>query len=92
MNGGEASLVTQEKDPCFSENALSMKCLQTNDYDYSKCQKYFANYKECKTFWMNVRLQRKRLGINPSLPPLVDRIAMKKIFADTGKVPSTPDG
>ena len=47
--------MNEEKDPCFKENKASLKCLNDNDYDYSKCNAFFANYKECKTFWMQVK-------------------------------------
>lgn len=86
-NNLAATKVSQDKDPCYAENAKSMNCLSKNDYNYTKCGREFDNYKECKTFWMYVRLGRKRNGINPNLPPPDQREDFKKEYAKTGKIP-----
>ena len=41
---------------------LCLKCLDQNNIDKSKCQIYFDNFKNCKTFWMDVKFARRRLG------------------------------
>lgn len=38
-----------------------------------------------------VRLARRRNGIEPYLPPAADRDAMKLKYAQTGEIPLTPD-
>ena len=30
-----------------------MKCLSDNNYDYSKCQQFFDDFKKCKTDWVS---------------------------------------
>jgi hypothetical protein len=37
-----------------------------------------------------VRLARRRSGIEPYLPPESDRVAMKLKYAKTGEIPLTP--
>src|SRR5262245_23702611 len=41
-------------DPCGPANQASMKCLDRNHYDKSKCQEAFDAYKECKRMWVGV--------------------------------------
>jgi len=86
-DGGKVSI---EKDPCTMESKESMKCLDDNNYDRKKCEKYFDNYKACKKFWWSVGLARSRSGVSPSLPPLHERDAIKKHYIKTGKIVGTP--
>jgi len=85
----KACQVTHDKDPCWRERDFSMTCLDKNNYDRSACQAQFENYKQCKTFWMNVRLSRSRNGITPHLPDEEERILIKKKYKETGEIPST---
>jgi cytochrome c oxidase assembly protein subunit 23 len=39
-------------DPCGPASENSMKCLDRNNYDKSKCQKAFDAYRECKRMWV----------------------------------------
>jgi len=39
-------------DPCAHASQASMKCLDKNNYDRSKCQEAFDAYKECKRQWV----------------------------------------
>jgi cytochrome c oxidase assembly protein subunit 23 len=39
-------------DPCGPASEASMKCLDRNNYDKSKCQAAFTAYKECKRIWV----------------------------------------
>jgi hypothetical protein len=39
-------------DPCRPASQASMKCLDRNNYDKSKCQEAFDAYKECKRIWV----------------------------------------
>jgi len=35
------------------EQELSFKCLNKNNFDRDKCEVYFANYNNCKEFWVS---------------------------------------
>ena len=87
---GAACRVTDQKDPCAQERANSMKCLEKNNYDHSACEKQFANYKSCKTFWMNVRRGRAYNRIYPHLPDMDERIRIKKKYMDAGMQGEVP--
>ena len=69
-----------------------MRCLENNGYDKTKCGAAFDNYNVCKKFWNDVRLNRRRAGIEPYIPVPEDRPAMMSKYAETGKIPTTPDG
>ncbi|SAM84208.1 related to COX23-protein with function in mitochondrial copper homeostasis [Ustilago bromivora] len=51
-------------DPCAHAAKLSMKCLDDNAYDRSKCGDIFNQYRECKKAWINQRRQ-DRLNNRP---------------------------
>lgn len=36
------------------EQDLSYNCLHKNNFDREKCELYFANYQNCKEFWVNI--------------------------------------
>ncbi|KAL5728411.1 hypothetical protein ACHQM5_001501 [Ranunculus cassubicifolius] len=44
--------------PCFPQYTASLKCLEENRSDKSKCQEYFDVYKECKAKERLARLER----------------------------------
>lgn len=39
--------------PCVPERKRSMQCLSDNNYDYSKCQQFFDDFKKCKKDWVS---------------------------------------
>ncbi|XP_051129224.1 cytochrome c oxidase-assembly factor COX23, mitochondrial [Andrographis paniculata] len=45
---------------CFSAYSDSLKCLESNTTDKSKCQEYFDVYKECRKKEREARLERNR--------------------------------
>ncbi|GAK66267.1 cytochrome c oxidase-assembly factor cox23 [Moesziomyces antarcticus] len=51
-------------DPCAHAAKLSMKCLDDNAYDRSKCADAFNQYRECKKAWINQR-RTDRLNNRP---------------------------
>jgi cytochrome c oxidase assembly protein subunit 23 len=53
---------TEFYDPCAIASEMSLKCLQRNDYDRSKCMEYFSAYRECKKAWMEKRREDRRSG------------------------------
>lgn len=71
-----------EKNPCVKEHEMSFKCLEDNSYDRNSCGEYFENYKRCKDFWGNLRLERRRAGIVPNLPPPEEREQIKAEYLD----------
>jgi len=37
----------------LQERQRSMQCLSDNNYDYSKCQQFFSDFKKCKKEWVS---------------------------------------
>ncbi|XP_068202473.1 coiled-coil-helix-coiled-coil-helix domain-containing protein 7 isoform X2 [Palaemon carinicauda] len=71
-----------EKNPCIKEHTMSLKCLEDNDYDRNKCGWHFENYKKCQDFWSEIRVQRRRAGIKPNLPPVEERDEIKREYLE----------
>jgi cytochrome c oxidase assembly protein subunit 23 len=40
-------------DPCGVASQASMRCLDRNNYDRSKCKEAFNAYRECKRMWVH---------------------------------------
>ncbi|XP_063604447.1 coiled-coil-helix-coiled-coil-helix domain-containing protein 7-like [Penaeus indicus] len=72
----------EEKNPCIKEHEQSYKCLDENNYNRDICAGYFENYKKCKEFWSNLRVERRRQGIEPNLPPPEERERIKKEYLE----------
>ncbi|KAI8150367.1 hypothetical protein BJV82DRAFT_586919 [Fennellomyces sp. T-0311] len=53
---------TKYMNPCAVEEKQSMKCLDKNNYDKSKCDYFFHQYKECKKRWLEERRKLRRAG------------------------------
>ncbi|KAH0954901.1 hypothetical protein HN011_011146 [Eciton burchellii] len=66
-----------ELNPCYKEQLLSLKCLDSNQNQHNKCEVYFMNYKNCKEFWSAIEIERRSKGIKPYLPPLNERTKIK---------------
>ncbi|XP_076756815.1 coiled-coil-helix-coiled-coil-helix domain-containing protein 7 [Xylocopa sonorina] len=64
-------------NPCLKEQGLSQNCLDTNQYDYDKCESYFENYRTCKKFWGMIMSHRRKEGITPYLPLPEEREKIK---------------
>ncbi|XP_025415468.1 coiled-coil-helix-coiled-coil-helix domain-containing protein 7 [Sipha flava] len=69
-----------DSNPCLQEQKISLKCLQEHFGDKTKCDPQIENYKDCKTFWYNICKERKANNIKPVLPPLEERIKIKKEY------------
>ncbi|XP_026282333.1 coiled-coil-helix-coiled-coil-helix domain-containing protein 7 [Frankliniella occidentalis] len=78
---------TPENFPCHKERNQSMMCLHDNNYDYSKCQMAFDNFKFCKQFWELVSKKRKAANIVPNLPEAEEREIIMDHFKKTGTLP-----
>ncbi|KAK4299167.1 hypothetical protein Pmani_028544 [Petrolisthes manimaculis] len=70
--------MVDEKNPCLKEQNQSFHCLTENNYNRNACAGYFENYKRCKDFWNEVRVTRRREGIQPNLPPAEEREQIKR--------------
>uniref|UniRef100_A0A1A9ZWF7 Coiled-coil-helix-coiled-coil-helix domain-containing protein 7 n=1 Tax=Glossina pallidipes TaxID=7398 RepID=A0A1A9ZWF7_GLOPL len=68
----------ERDNPCLKEQELSYKCLSKHNYEREPCEIYFANYKNCKEFWGRVKSERRAKGIEPYLPPVEERAAIKE--------------
>lgn len=66
-----------ESNPCLQEQRLSLKCLQDNFGNKSKCEPQIENYKDCKTFWYNICRERRLNNIKPHMPSIQERIKIK---------------
>ncbi|EDV97267.1 coiled-coil-helix-coiled-coil-helix domain-containing protein 7 [Drosophila grimshawi] len=73
----------ERDNPCLREQELSFNCLNKNNFDRDICEVYFANYNNCKEFWNKVRSDRRAKGIEPYLPPIEERAAIKADYMKT---------
>ncbi|CAJ0754472.1 14741_t:CDS:2 [Entrophospora sp. SA101] len=55
-------LPSQFMEFCQKESTASLKCLDVNNYDRTKCQEYFSMYRECKKRWLEERKVLRREG------------------------------
>ncbi|KAG5677134.1 hypothetical protein PVAND_006916 [Polypedilum vanderplanki] len=70
-------------NPCENEQNLSYKCLSDNDYKKDKCEVFFANYTNCMKFWTGIKVERRRKGIKPHMPPPEEREILKAEYMKT---------
>nr|DBA24284.1 TPA: hypothetical protein GDO54_011961 [Pyxicephalus adspersus] len=68
----------------FKESDASRNCLNVNNYQKEMCSRYFAKYKECRKFWHNIMLSRRRDGVSPAMPTAEER---KQILASFRSMP-----
>ncbi|KAK5849737.1 hypothetical protein PBY51_014046 [Eleginops maclovinus] len=66
----------QDSNPCIDESDASQKCLSLNSYDKSLCYDYFVRYKNCRKYWQNILVQRRREGVKPDMPTAAERQEM----------------
>ncbi|GAA5956256.1 hypothetical protein JCM8115_001669 [Rhodotorula mucilaginosa] len=55
---------TKFADPCALAREESMKCLDKNAYDKSKCTRFFEAYRDCKKDWLSQRREDRRAGLD----------------------------
>uniref|UniRef100_A0A8C0UZ32 Coiled-coil-helix-coiled-coil-helix domain-containing protein 7 n=1 Tax=Cyanistes caeruleus TaxID=156563 RepID=A0A8C0UZ32_CYACU len=70
-------------NPCIAETDATTKCMNDNNYNKDLCTDYFLKYKNCRKFWHEIMMQRKRSGVKPEMPPAEER---KKILDSMGKL------
>jgi len=71
--------------PCSKERKMVMKCLNDSGYDRPKCEIYFENYRNCKSFWNKISWERWWKGVTPSMPPPEERDAIQEQYEQEGK-------
>ncbi|KAI1243395.1 Coiled-coil-helix-coiled-coil-helix domain-containing protein 7, partial [Lamprotornis superbus] len=49
-------------NPCVAETDATTKCMNDNNYNKDMCTDYFLKYKNCRKFWHEIMMQRKRSG------------------------------
>ncbi|XP_005993481.1 coiled-coil-helix-coiled-coil-helix domain-containing protein 7 [Latimeria chalumnae] len=84
MSRNVQKLRDQDINPCIAETDASRRCLDENNYDKAMCSLYFLKYKNCRKFWHNVMMQRRRDGVTPNMPTVEER---KNILEAMGTVP-----
>ncbi|XP_062235371.1 coiled-coil-helix-coiled-coil-helix domain-containing protein 7 [Platichthys flesus] len=72
----EKKVRNQDINPCIEQSDASRKCLDVNNYDKSKCSAYFKTYKDCRKYWHNVMVDRRRNGVKPEMPSAAERLEM----------------
>ncbi|KAJ8277654.1 hypothetical protein GJAV_G00078130 [Gymnothorax javanicus] len=60
-------------NPCIEESDGSRKCLDANNYNKDMCLAYFHRYKNCRKFWHEIMLSRRRGGVKPEMPTADER-------------------
>ncbi|XP_066575994.1 coiled-coil-helix-coiled-coil-helix domain-containing protein 7 [Amia ocellicauda] len=73
MSSKARKLRDQDINPCLEETDGSRKCLDANNYDKAMCSSYFQRYKNCRSFWHKIMIQRRRDGIKPEMPVAEER-------------------
>ncbi|XP_057680519.1 coiled-coil-helix-coiled-coil-helix domain-containing protein 7 [Corythoichthys intestinalis] len=63
----------QDINPCIEESDASQKCLDAYNYDKNMCTADFQRYKNCRKYWHNIMLNRRREGIKPVMPTATER-------------------
>ncbi|XP_061730489.1 coiled-coil-helix-coiled-coil-helix domain-containing protein 7 isoform X2 [Nerophis ophidion] len=73
MDRNSSKIRNQDLNPCIQESDASQKCLDTYNYDKSMCSAYFQSYKDCRKYWHNIMVQRRREGVKPDMPTAAER-------------------
>ncbi|KAM0746054.1 hypothetical protein T439DRAFT_360633 [Meredithblackwellia eburnea MCA 4105] len=56
--------ISKFADPCETARKESMKCLDDNSYQKSKCTDFFQAYRDCKKDWLDQRRADRRAGMD----------------------------
>ncbi|KPP73054.1 coiled-coil-helix-coiled-coil-helix domain-containing protein 7-like [Scleropages formosus] len=84
MSKNVARLRNQDSNPCIEESDGSRRCLDANNYNRDMCSTYFMRYKNCRKFWHNIMVQRRRDGVKPDMPTYEER---QRILEAMGEKP-----
>ncbi|KAM9839546.1 coiled-coil-helix-coiled-coil-helix domain-containing protein 7 isoform 1-T2 [Aulostomus maculatus] len=72
----DKNLRKQDINPCLDESTASQKCSETYSQDKTMCLTYFQRYKNCRKYWHNIMVQRRRDGVKPHMPTADERQEM----------------
>lgn len=61
-------------DPCKEAGKASLRCMERNNQDCTKCQYFFRAFKECKQDWMEYRRNLKSTETRARLEEKQQRI------------------
>ncbi|XP_018554348.1 coiled-coil-helix-coiled-coil-helix domain-containing protein 7 [Lates calcarifer] len=76
MDKKEPKFRNKDINPCIEESDASHKCLDAYNYDKRMCSAYFLRYKNCRKYWHNIMLERRRNGVKPDMPTAAERQEM----------------
>ncbi|KAM4543401.1 coiled-coil-helix-coiled-coil-helix domain-containing protein 7 isoform 1-T1 [Fundulus diaphanus] len=76
MDKTSRKVSNQDINPCLEESDASHKCLDAYNYDKSRCSAYFLRYKNCRKYWHDIMVQRRRDGVKPEMPTAAERLEM----------------
>ncbi|XP_006805214.1 coiled-coil-helix-coiled-coil-helix domain-containing protein 7 [Neolamprologus brichardi] len=76
MDQNARKVRNQDINPCIEESDDSQKCLNAYNYDKSMCSTYFQRYKNCRKYWHDIMVQRRRDGVKPDMPTAAERLEM----------------
>ncbi|NXP53815.1 CHCH7 protein, partial [Heliornis fulica] len=65
-----------DTNPCIMETDASRKCMDDNNYNKDMCTAYFLQYRNCRKFWQDIMMQRRRNGVKPDMPSAEERKKM----------------
>ncbi|NWI08591.1 CHCH7 protein, partial [Crypturellus soui] len=77
MSRRAQQLRDRDINPCVAETDASRKCMDENNYNKNMCTGYFLKYKNCRKFWHDIKMERRRNGVKPEMPSAEER---KKIL------------
>nr|XP_020464510.1 coiled-coil-helix-coiled-coil-helix domain-containing protein 7 [Monopterus albus] len=84
MDKTTGKLRNEDSNPCIEESDASQQCMNASNYDKSMCSAYFQRYKNCRKYWHNILMQRRRDGVSPLMPTAAER---QEILAAIGGKP-----
>ncbi|NXD75082.1 CHCH7 protein, partial [Halcyon senegalensis] len=76
MSRHAQQLRDRDTNPCVAETDASTKCMVDNNYKKDMCTAYFLKYRNCRKFWHDIMMQRKRNGVKPEMPSAEEREKM----------------
>ncbi|CAL9687274.1 unnamed protein product [Knipowitschia caucasica] len=84
MDKNTRKLRNEDINPCLAETDASRMCMDYHNYERERCAAYFQNYKNCRKYWHNIMIQRRRDGVKPDMPTAAER---QEMLAALGQKP-----
>ncbi|XP_072306459.1 coiled-coil-helix-coiled-coil-helix domain-containing protein 7 [Eucyclogobius newberryi] len=84
MEKNNRKLRSEDINPCLVETDASRMCMEHHGYERDRCGMYFQNYKNCRKYWHNIMIQRRRDGVKPEMPTAAER---QEMLAALGRKP-----